>query len=516
MSESSVKNGLAAEAGVARVKMLIGGRWRSGTNERDVVDPYRGERVACAPESTLQDLDDALSAAVAAKPRAAAMPGYERAALLRKVAALLVERAEGIAQLMSRETGKAIKDSRAEVIRSQDTILLSAEEAIRIEGEQVPLDGTPMGAGKLAFLLRFPVGVVAGITPFNAPFNLACHKIGPALAAGNAIVLKAPPQAPLSVSKLLELFDDAGAPAGFVNLLFGNAVGPALVRDPRVDFVSFTGSSRVGAEIKAASGLRRVALELGGNGTTIVHADASVDEAAPLCARNSMRLAGQSCISVQNVYVHESIYDRFVERLVQEVKPLRLGDPLDAATDVGTLIDAAAAKRVESWVGEAISKGASALTGARRHGAHTSRRCWSTWSHRCAWCARKSSAGGDGAALPRSPAAIRTDQRRAVWIALRNFHEIDSGGVRRNSRAARRRRDRQRHFHLAHRPARVWRHQIERHWARRASLRHARHDGGAAGAIQSVALAPKAHVAPSQVLADPGFQPEQELAASIA
>ena len=247
--------------------------------------------------------------------------------------------------------------------------MLSAEEAIRIQGEQVPLDGTPMGAGKLAFLLRFPVGVVAGITPFNAPFNLACHKIAPAIAAGNTIVLKAPPQAPWVVSKLVELFADAGTPPGFVNLLFGNAVGPALVRDPRVDFITFTGSSRVGAQIRASSGLRRVALELGGNGTTIVHADASVDEAAPLCARNSMRLAGQSCISVQNVYVHESIYEKFLERMVQEVKTLRLGDPLDAATDVGTLIDEAAARRVENWVAEAVATGARALTGARRHGA---------------------------------------------------------------------------------------------------------------------------------------------------
>lgn len=369
MSESLRGQSRSAEAGASDLRMLIGGEWRSGDAGYEVVDPYRQECVARAPESTLQDLDDALSAASAAKPKAAAMPGYERAALLRKVAALLVERAEAIARVMSRETGKAIKDARAEVIRSQDTILLSAEEAIRIEGEQVPLEGSPMGAGKLAFLLRFPVGVVAGITPFNAPFNLACHKIGPAIAAGNVIVLKAPPQAPWVVCKLVELFADAGTPPGFVSLLYGNSVGPALVRDPRVDFVTFTGSSRVGAEIKAASGLRRVALELGGNGTTIVHSDASVDEAAPQCARNSMRLAGQSCTSVQNVYVHESIYAAFVERLVQEVKAMRLGDPLDPATDIGTLVDAAAAKRVEAWVGEAIAKGARAPCGARRHGA---------------------------------------------------------------------------------------------------------------------------------------------------
>jgi acyl-CoA reductase-like NAD-dependent aldehyde dehydrogenase len=369
MSLPHANSNIATETGVTRLRMYIGGQWRDGTDERAVFDPYRGERVALSPESGLQDLDDALAAATAAKAKAAAMPGFERAALLRRVGALLVERAESIAEVMSRETGKALKDARAEVIRSQDTILLSAEEAIRIQGEQVPLDGSPMGAGKLAFLLRFPVGVVAGITPFNAPFNLACHKIGPAIAAGNTIVLKAPPQSPGVVSKLVELFADAGTPPGFVNLLYGNTVGPALVRDPRVDFVTFTGSSRVGAEIKAASGLRRVALELGGNGTTIVHADASVEEAAPLCARNSMRLAGQSCISVQNVYVHASLYEQFVERMVREVKTLRLGDPLDAATDVGTLIDEAAAKRVESWVDEAIANGARALTGAKRHGA---------------------------------------------------------------------------------------------------------------------------------------------------
>lgn len=355
--------------GPARLRMLIGGAWRDGTAASDIIDPYRGETVARAPDSSLADLDDALAAAVAARRHMAAMPGYERAALLRRVGGLLAGQAEEIAGIMARETGKAIKDSRSEVVRSQDTLSFAAEEAIRIEGEHVPLDGTPMGSGKIALLLRFPVGVVAGITPFNAPFNLACHKIAPALAAGNAIVLKAPPQAPWVASRLVELFAAAGAPPGAVNLLFGHAVGPALVRDPRVDFISFTGSSRVGAEIRAAAGLKRVALELGGNGPTLVHEDAVVDEAAALCARNAMRLAGQSCISVQNVHVHETLYESFVERLVAEVRALRTGDPLDERTDVGTLIDAAAARRVESWVDEAAAEGARVLTGGRREGA---------------------------------------------------------------------------------------------------------------------------------------------------
>jgi acyl-CoA reductase-like NAD-dependent aldehyde dehydrogenase len=359
----------AAEARVTQIPMLIGGEWREAAETYEVVDPYRNEVIAEAPRSSLADLDAALTAAVAAKARMAAMPGYERAALLRRVGVLLAERAADIGEVMSRETGKGIKDARVEVVRSQDTIQLSAEEAVRIEGEHVPLDATQMGAGKIAILLRFPVGVVAGITPYNAPFNLACHKVAPALAAGNAIVLKAPPQAPGAVHKLAELFVEAGTPKGALSVLYGDIVGPALVRDPRVDFITFTGSGRVGAEIKAASGLRRVALELGGDGPTIVHADASLEESAPICARNSMRLAGQSCISVQNVYVHESLYEPFVERLVTEVKALKVGDPLDPVTDVGTLIDEAAAKRVESWVAEAVTGGARLLAGGRRRGA---------------------------------------------------------------------------------------------------------------------------------------------------
>jgi acyl-CoA reductase-like NAD-dependent aldehyde dehydrogenase len=218
-------------------------------------------------------------------------------------------------------------------------------------------------------LLRFPVGVVAAITPFNAPVNLACHKIAPAIAAGNTLVLKAPPQSPGVIHELAQIFVDAGTPPGVLNVLYGETAGPALVRDPRVDFVTFTGSTRVGAEIKAASGLRRVALELGGTGTTIVHEDADIEAAAPICARNAMRLAGQSCISVQTVHVHRKLYERFVETVVAEARKLKLGDPLDPATDVGTLIDEGAAQRVETWIGQAVEDGARLLAGGKRHGA---------------------------------------------------------------------------------------------------------------------------------------------------
>ncbi|MCW5621150.1 MAG: aldehyde dehydrogenase family protein, partial [Burkholderiales bacterium] len=336
----------------------------------EIRDPYRNEVVGSAPACTSQDVDDAVAAAVAARDIAAAMPGYERAALLRRIATLIERDVAALAELMTRETGKAIKDAESEIRRSLETFALAAEEAIRIEGRHVPLDGSAMGAGKMAFLMRFPVGVVAAITPFNAPFNLAAHKIAPALAAGNTLVLKPPPQAPLIVHRLIELVVEAGTPTGMINAVYGAAdVGAALVADARVDFITFTGSSRAGAAIKAASGLRRVALELGGNGATIVHEDADVAPAAATCARNGMRLAGQSCISVQTVYVHEAVYARFLDLLAGEVRKLRLGDPLDPATDVGTLIDEAAACRVENWVREAHGAGARVVTGGRRQGA---------------------------------------------------------------------------------------------------------------------------------------------------
>ena len=368
MSSTTVLQRPAA-AEPTEIPMLIGGKWRPPTDSYPVRDPYRGTVVSHAPRSSLADLDDALNAAVGAKTKAAATPAYERAALLRRAGKLLVERADATAEIMTRETGKAVKDAKAEIIRSQDTLSLSAEEAVRIEGEHIPLDASAMGAGKICFMLRFPVGVVAGITPLNAPVNLACHKIAPSIAAGNTLVLKAPPQSPGVIHELAQIFVDAGTPAGVLNVLYGDIVGPALVSDARVDFITFTGSPRAGAQIKAASGLRRVALELGGNGVTIVHEDADIAEAAPVCARNSMRLAGQSCISVQTVYVHRSRYDKFVEMVVAEVKKLRLGDPLDPATDVGTLIDEGAAQRVESWIKEAAAGGATVLTDGKRHGA---------------------------------------------------------------------------------------------------------------------------------------------------
>lgn len=348
------------------IPMLIGGEWRKAARVVENRNPYLEVVVCLAPETDSDELSAALAAAQAAKVAAAAMPAIKRAAVIHRAADLLAARSDDFAQAMCAETGKAIRDCRTEVKRSAETLHLSAEEAGRIEGEHVSLDSTDIGFGKIAMLLRFPIGVVGAITPFNSPLNLACHKVGPALAAGNTVVLKASPQAPLIVHKLAELFVEAGLPAGFLNTVYGSEAGPALVRDRRAEFISFTGSTMAGETVKANSGLRRVALELGGIGPAIVHADADLSKAAPMCAQTGTRNAGQSCVSVQNIFAHEAIYDDFLGQLIEQVEMLRVGDPFDESTDIGTLIDAGAAERVSRTVDAARDAGAGVETGAER------------------------------------------------------------------------------------------------------------------------------------------------------
>ncbi|MCI5075389.1 aldehyde dehydrogenase family protein [Oricola sp.] len=349
---------------------LIGGQREEGREFVPVLNPYDGAEVASMPVSSEDDARRAIEKADAARAAMAAMPARERAAYLRRVADLVTERTEDIAVAMTQETGKALRDARVETARSADTLRLCAEEAIRIEGAHIPMEASAIGAGKIAMTLRFPVGVVSAITPFNAPVNLVMHKLGPSIAAGNATVLKCSPKAPLCVSKAVECFLDAGGlPGGALSALYGDAVGPVMVSDPRVDFISFTGSTRVGKIIRQNAGMKRVALELGGVGPTIVHSDADIEVAAPACARNAFMLAGQSCISVQNVFVHRSIHDAFVARLLAEIETLRVGDPMNPATEIGTLIDEEAALRVEAMLDRAVSAGAELLAGGSRTGA---------------------------------------------------------------------------------------------------------------------------------------------------
>jgi acyl-CoA reductase-like NAD-dependent aldehyde dehydrogenase len=355
-----------------RIRMRIGGTWRDSEQHLDVRDPYRGRVVAHAPVSSARDCDDALEAARYAKDKMAAMPGHERAALLHRAGDIVKTRTEAIAWAMSVETGKALRDSLVEVQRAGELLHLCAEESIRIQGEHIPMDGTTIGAGKIAMLMRFPVGVVAAITPFNGPISLTAHKLGPALAAGNSLVLKPSPKAPLCVHKLVEAVIDAGVPDGAVNTLFGDTIGPQLVSDAGVDFVSFTGSIPVGKRIRDSIGMKRVALELGGVGPTFVHSDADLDAAVKACARNAVALAGQSCVSVQNVFVHMSVHEAFVDAVGREMDTIRFGDPLEMSTDVGTLIDEQAAMRVEGMLQRAVDGGAHPLRGWTRSGAQLS------------------------------------------------------------------------------------------------------------------------------------------------
>jgi len=351
------------------VRSYIGGLWRDPDKVQEIRGPYRGDIVAYAPVSNSQDCNDALAAAYKSKKVMAAMPGYERAALLRRAADIVSARTDTIAQAMTVETGKALRDSLLETQRSADTLRLCAEEAVRIQGEHVPMDASAIGAGKIGMVMRFPAGVIVGITPFNAPVNLAAHKIGPALAAGNSIVLKPSPKSSLSTHLFVEAVLEAGVPSGAVNVLYGDAVAPQLVSDPRVDFVSFTGSIRVGKIIRNSVGMKRVALELGGVGPTFVHGDADLAAAAKACARNAMLLAGQSCISVQNVFIQKPVFEAFTEAVRREVDAIRFGDPMDMAIDVGTLIDEQAAIRVQDMIDRAVAAGANVLRGGSRKGA---------------------------------------------------------------------------------------------------------------------------------------------------
>ena len=351
-------------------KDLVGGTWCALERTAEIRDPYRGDVVGTAPLSSAAEVAVAVEAAVGARAKAAAMPPYERAALLRRAVALIDRDVEDLAELLTRETGKAIRDSRAELQRSLETVQLAAEEAIRIEGRHVPLDGNPMGAGKLAMLLRFPVGVVAAITPFNAPFNLAAHKIAPALAVGCPFVLKPASLTPVGALLIGEVLAETALPPGAFSILPARREGAALfTSDERLKLLSFTGSPDVGWGLKARAGKKKVVLELGGNAAVIIDADWDLDDAVARVVYGAFYQSGQSCISVQRILAHADIYDAFRAKLVAASQSLKLGDPLDEATFLGPMISEDEAQRVESWIQAALRRGARLLCGGKRRGA---------------------------------------------------------------------------------------------------------------------------------------------------
>jgi acyl-CoA reductase-like NAD-dependent aldehyde dehydrogenase len=344
--------------------LLVDGEWVETGNWVEVASPYDGAPVARVAKAGAAEARAAVDAAERAMRNP--LPAHKRAEILVRVAGALGRRADEAARLIAAEAGKPLKAARVEVARAMSTYTMSAVEARTLAGEMVPMDASQAGEGKLAFTRRVPVGVVGAISPFNFPLNLVAHKIAPALAAGCAVVLKPASQTPLSALLLAELETEAGLPPGWLNVLVGPAseIGDVLVEDERVRLLTFTGSAEIGWGLRERAPRKRVNLELGNATPVIVEADADVEDAAARCAANAFSFAGQSCISVQRIYVQAEVYDRFRAAFVPRVEQLVVGDPADEDTDVGPLISTDDRDRVLAWVEEARAGGATVLTGA--------------------------------------------------------------------------------------------------------------------------------------------------------
>jgi acyl-CoA reductase-like NAD-dependent aldehyde dehydrogenase len=337
-------------AALTEKRLLIGGEWIETGEWLDVRSPYSGDVVGRVAKAGAPETCQALDAA--AKAMAEPLPAHKRAEILVKVAGALGRRHDEVARLISDEAGKPMKAARVEALRAMSTYTFAAVEARKLAGEMVPMDAAQAGTGKLAFTLRQPIGIVGAISPFNFPLNLVAHKLAPALAAGCAVVLKPASQTPLSALLLAELEEEAGLPAGWLNVVVGPAseIGDVLVENERVKLITFTGSSGIGWGLRERAAKKRVNLELGNATPVIVAADADVSLAATKVAQNAFAFAGQSCISVQRVYVERAAYDTFVAALVPLVEALRVGDPADEETDVGPVIDDDARTRILDWI----------------------------------------------------------------------------------------------------------------------------------------------------------------------
>jgi len=348
---------------VTERRLLVGGEWIETGEWLEVRSPYSAEVVGRVAKAGAAEARRAVDAAEAAMREP--LPAHKRAEILVRVAGALGRRHEEAARTISDEAGKPLKAARVEVSRAMSTYTMAAVEARKLAGEMVPMDASQAGEGKLAFTLRLPIGVVGAISPFNFPLNLVAHKIAPALAAGCAVVLKPAGQTPLSALLLAELETEAGLPPGWLNVLVGpsSEIGDVLVEDERVRAITFTGSGAVGWKLAERAARKRVNLELGNATPVIVDEGADLDEAATKLAANAFSFAGQSCISVQRIYVARSAYDAFLERFLPKVEALKVGDPADDETDVGPVIDAEAHERILEWIDEARANGAEILTG---------------------------------------------------------------------------------------------------------------------------------------------------------
>lgn len=346
----------------------INGKWISTDEKISVYHKYSGELIGRVGKPTQKQTLEAIKVAKNTFQEKKLTPS-ERSEILLNASKLLGKYKEELALILTKETGNTINESLKEIDRCMFSFTACAEEAKRIVGEMLPIDAMKGNENRIGYTVRVPVGVVCAITPFNGPLNLASHKVAPAIAAGNTVILKPSPTTPLSAARFAEVLQEAGLPDGFLNVIFGDAdVGTWLLHDKRINFYTFTGSPQVGEFIKKESGLRRVALELGSNSATIVCKDADVKKAADLCTRRAIWKAGQVCISVQRVYVHEDILQDFLKEAKTVAESVKVGNPEDPSTDIGPMHLDEAAQRAESWVKEAAENGARIVTGGQRNG----------------------------------------------------------------------------------------------------------------------------------------------------
>ncbi|MGZ9089811.1 MAG: aldehyde dehydrogenase family protein, partial [Rhodoplanes sp.] len=350
--------------------IFLAGRWVASPDLLEVPNPARPNEPAGATyNATAEQYEEAVLAAIAAFETTRHLPAYERGAILRNISAGIRERREELGRLITLESGKPIRDALVEVDRASLTFRLGAEEAERLTGETIPLDLMASSKGRLGITRRFPLGPIAAISPFNFPLNLAAHKLAPAIAAGNSIVLKPPSKCPLTMLTVAEIVEKSGAPEGAVSILpMTRAQGDHMVEDERFKLLTFTGSPSVGWRMKERAGKKRVVLELGGNAGVIVDASANLEWAAKRSLVGAFSYAGQVCISVQRMFIHRSIHDAFLERFIAGARELKVGDPLDLETQLGPMVDEQQAQRTERWVREAEELGGKVLLGGRAHG----------------------------------------------------------------------------------------------------------------------------------------------------
>ena len=351
------------------VPIYLAGEFVHAGTPLEVRDPATGELVASTWQAGPEQLEAATTAAVAAFGATRRLASFERRDALAHVAARISEEADDLAELLTRESGKPIRDAKGEVARGALTFRTAAEEALRINGEWLPLDWSAANRSRSGIVRRYPIGPVAGISPFNFPLNLAAHKVAPAIAAGCSIVLKPPSKDPLVMLRVAGYLAETSLPPGAVSILpMDRPTGDRMVADDRFKLLSFTGSPSVGWKMKADAGKKKVVLELGGNAGAIIDETADLDWAVARLVYGAFAYSGQVCISVQRIYVVASVYAEFERRFVEKVREVRMGSPLDPATDLGPMVDARAVARTHEWVGEALTRGARALTGGEPDG----------------------------------------------------------------------------------------------------------------------------------------------------